>query len=70
MFVSGSNREKKEGGAPIELFIPRIVSGRPTGGLSSTKNEDSVTVNTEVAITKHQTVVLFIFLGPVVECRI
>ena len=32
--------------------------------------EDSVTANTEIAITRHQTVVVFIFLGPVVECRI
>ena len=32
--------------------------------------EDTVTANTEIAITKHQTVVVFIFLGAVVEGRI
>ena len=32
------------------------------------KNE--VTGNTEIAMAKHQTVVLFIMLSPVFECRI
>lgn len=32
--------------------------------------ENTVTGNTEIAMAKHQTAVLFIVLSPVFECRI
>ena len=40
--MDGSKRETKEGGVPYWISFPRLMSGRPTGRLPSTKKAEAV----------------------------
>ena len=40
--MDGSKRETKEGGVPCWISFPRLMSGRPTGRLPSTKKAEAV----------------------------
>ena len=40
--MDGSKRETKEGGFPCWISFPRLMSGRPTGRLPSTKKAEAV----------------------------